>query len=364
MGLMKREATRLMLAGIDRPLPEPAQEEKPGPSGKSYLLAMADAIRLPLPGKSVDLVFGSPPYIDARTYGIGAKRKCAAWVKWMLDVTTECQRVSAGPVVWVAAGGHRGRNYQPACEGLMWEWWRRGGDCQLYRPCIWHRIGIPGSGQDDWFRADTEYVMCFKRRGPLPWSDNTAMGHIPKWAPGGEMSHRLSSGTRRNQWGGGEKSGGHRTTNGGITKYVRPSHRMHTKRDANGNMQSQAYDSPDLANPGNLIKTKVGGGHLGHNLAHENEAPFPEALARFFVISLCRPGGLILDPFSGSGTTASVAVRNGRRALGFDIRQNQCELGERRISDQLCQQGRPHAKDGASTIRPLPGQLELFSESA
>ena len=31
------------------------------------------------------------------------------------------------------------------------------------------------------------------REGKLPWSDNTACGHPPKWAPGGEMSHRLKA---------------------------------------------------------------------------------------------------------------------------------------------------------------------------
>ena len=94
----------------------------------------------------------------------------------------------------------------------MWEWFRQhsgsgvyqdgielpGTAGSAYRPCYWHRVGISGSGGDQWFRADVEYAMCFKRPGPLPWSDNTAMGHPPKWAPGGEMSHRLSDGTRCN----------------------------------------------------------------------------------------------------------------------------------------------------------------------
>jgi DNA modification methylase len=90
------------------------------------------------------------------------------------------------------------------------------------------------------------------------------------------------------------------------------------------------------------VRTKVGGGVLGHSLAHENEAPFPEDLAEFFVKSLCPPGGITLDPFSGSGTTASVAARNGRIGLGFDLRASQCALGRRRIEDQLQQAARPH----------------------
>src|SRR5262249_50384733 len=161
------------------------------------------------PDGSVDLVFGSPPYCDARTYGIGAQRDCAEWVAWMLDVTAEALRVARNCVVWIAAGVTRDRTYWPACEGLMWEWWRqnvRSGVWQdgielpgtagsAYRPCYWHRVGIAGSGGDQWFRSDVEYAMCFKRLGKLAWSDNTAKGHPPKWAPGGEMSHRLTDGT-------------------------------------------------------------------------------------------------------------------------------------------------------------------------
>ena len=274
-------------------------------------IIQADAGRLPLADRSVDLVFGSPPYCDARTYGIGAQRGCLEWVSWMLDVTTECQRVSRGPVVWVAAGVTRDRNYWPACEGLMWEWWRRGGDCQLYRPCYWHRVGIPGSGGKDWFRADVEYVMCFKRPGELAWSDNKAMGHPPRWAPGGAMSHRITHSIGK----------------------PRPSHRTITRHRDGMHNQDQEYQPPAIANPGTLVRTVVGGGAMGSKLAHENEAPFPEKLAEFFVRSLCPPGGIVLDPFSGSGTTASVATAFGRKAIASDIRANQCALTKRRLAE-------------------------------
>lgn len=292
-------------------------------------IIQADAVKLPLDDCSVDLVFGSPPYCDARTYDIDAQRGCAEWVEWMLEVTTEALRVCAGAVVWVVGGVTRKRNYWPACEGLMWEWWKRGG--HAYRPCIWYKAGIPGSGGDQWFRADTEYVLCFKRPGKLPWTDNTAMGHPPKWAPGGEMSHRLAKGERRNQWGGTSGSNaGARRANGTRDKKWRPSHRHPTKGLANGGVETQSYQAPVLANPGNLVKVNVGGGHLGSPLAHENEAPFPEDLAQWFVLSLCPPGGTVLDPFSGSGTTMAVARRHGCKAIASDLRFSQCDLTRRR----------------------------------
>lgn len=293
------------------------------------------------PADRFDLVFSSPPYTDCRNYGIGAQRGCVEWVDWMLSVTEAAARICQGPVVWVASGCTRKRNYWPACEGLMWEWFKRGGTHKLYRPCYWNRVGIPGSGGKDWFRADVEYVMCFKRPGQLPWSDNTAMGHPPKWAPGGEMSYRNSEGTRRNQWGSKISGQTEQTVNGKLVKRVRPSQvvmangrkvdKLHTKANANGVMVEQGYTAPVLANPGNLVKVVVGGGLMGDNLCHENEAPFPEALAEWFIRSLCPPGGWCLDPFAGSGTTGAVCTRMGRNCSLVDVRQSQINLCRRRI---------------------------------
>jgi site-specific DNA-methyltransferase (adenine-specific) len=71
---------------------------------------------------------------------------------------------------------------------------------------------------------------------------------------------------------------------------------------------------------------------LGCEEAHLNEAPFPEALAYPFVVSFCPPGGVVLDPFGGSGTTAAVALKNGRKAISIDIRESQVEIQRRRLA--------------------------------
>lgn len=334
------------------------------------------------PENRFDLVLGSPPYCDARTYGIGVQRDCLQWIEWMLTVTEAAARVCKGPVIWVAAGVTRDRNYWPAVEGLMYEWWKRGGTHQLYRPCVFHRIGIPGSGGKDWFRADWEYIACFKKPGALPWSDNTACGHPPKWAPGGEMSNRLSNGSRVNQWGHSIDSGAtvrdgeflrsqgkrkEQTTTKLQTRRKkdgsRPGRRVLTvERGENGAVTAdgqhnneQPYSEPVIANPGNTIEEKytatylahmlaayetgdwqhfnVGGGVMGHKLAHKSEAPFPTKLVEIFVRSLCPPNGLCLDPFSGSGTTMQVCIEQGRNGIGVDLRESQTEIARRRTAE-------------------------------
>jgi hypothetical protein len=106
----------------------------------------------------------------------------------------------------------------------------------------------------------------------------------------------------------------------------------HTKSLANGENVHQVYIPPTKANPGNCLTIKVGGGLMGHNLAHENEAPYPEKLASWFIRGWCPPKGTVLDPFSGSGTTVSAATQLGRIGLGFDIRDSQCKLGLERCN--------------------------------
>lgn len=295
-----------------------------------------DATSLPFADDRFDLVFGSPPYCDARTYGIGVKMSCQAWVDWMLIVTREAVRVSKGLVIWVCAGVTRDFCYWPACEGLLYEWWKGGGMC--WRPAYWKRVGIAGSGGKQWLRADVEYCLCFSKEKVIPWSNNTACGHPPLWAPGGKMSHRLTSGERVNQWDAKGEGEGERAKNGGRSRKGRPSHVKTVRRCTRGKkggdtIQSNSYIPPVLANPGNLIRVKVGGGLMGSKLCHENEAPFPEALAEFFLLSWCPPGGIVLDPFSGSGTTAATAAAHGRRGVGGDIRLSQCQLGRRRCAE-------------------------------
>lgn len=302
----------------------------------------ADAARLPFADGSVDLIIGSPPYADARTYGIGAQRKCQDWIDWMLQVTAEAVRVSRGLVLWVCAGVTRKHCYWPGPEGLLYEWWRRGGRC--WRPAYWHRVGIPGSGGKQWLRADVEYVLAFTGCADyVPWADNTANGHPPKWAPGGDMSYRLGDGRRRNQWGGASKSAHERKANGERQDSKRPSHVVTTNKERrratsghkNGDtINGDGYLPPVLANPGCLIKgIKVGGGLMGHKLAHDNEAPYPQKLAEWFIRGWAPPAGLVLDPFSGSGTTVAAAIALGRRGIGCDLRFSQVALSNRRCSE-------------------------------
>jgi hypothetical protein len=299
-------------------------------------LRLGDCLELmrAMPDDSVDLVMTSPPYEDARTYGISFRLRGQQWVDWAVERYLECLRVCRGLVVWVVEGKTRGFRYSATPALLMADLHRLG--VHLRKPAVFHRVGISGSGGPDWLRNDWEFCVCAGPGGKLPWSANTAMGHPPKWAPGGEMSHRLSDGTRRNQWGANGSTNSRRRSGKREKNGVRPSHVLATPSETqrrNGHDGSGSYKPPVLANPGNVIHCAVGGGVMGSRLCHENEAPFPERLAEFFVRSFCPPLGVVLDPFCGSGTTLAVAERWGRDWIGMECREDQIALSRRRIAE-------------------------------
>ena len=59
-------------------------------------------------------------------------------------------------------------------------------------------------------------------------------------------------------------------------------------------------------------------------------ATWPEALVERIVKAGCPEGGTILDPFMGSGTTALVARRLGRKTVGIELNEGYCALARRR----------------------------------
>lgn len=60
-------------------------------------------------------------------------------------------------------------------------------------------------------------------------------------------------------------------------------------------------------------------------------APFPAALVERCIRCGCPPGGTVLDPFVGSGTTLLVAQQLGRKGIGIDLSPSYCEFARRRL---------------------------------
>ncbi len=69
----------------------------------------------------------------------------------------------------------------------------------------------------------------------------------------------------------------------------------------------------------------------GFNDKTGHPAVFPEQLAKDHIISWSDPGDVVFDPFMGSGTTAKMALKNGRNFIGFEISQEYVDIANERI---------------------------------
>lgn len=60
-------------------------------------------------------------------------------------------------------------------------------------------------------------------------------------------------------------------------------------------------------------------------------AAYPEDLCRIPILSTCPPGGMVLDPFCGTGTTNLVAKTLGRNSIGIDVSRTYVEAAQSRL---------------------------------
>lgn len=61
-------------------------------------------------------------------------------------------------------------------------------------------------------------------------------------------------------------------------------------------------------------------------------ATFPPDLIRPCILAGCPEDGTVLDPFGGSGTTAAVAIENGRNAIICELNEEYVGLAKERIA--------------------------------
>jgi site-specific DNA-methyltransferase (adenine-specific) len=277
-----------------------------------------------LPDGKFDLAFTSPPYEDRRRYGsVGFSLRGQEWVDWLRPIVVQMARVTRGLVLLNISGPVREHRYSPSVEWLIADLTRCDGLVCGPAPYAWAKNGMMGSGGKHYHRRDWEpvYAVCRPEMLPLCWSDNTAFGKPPKFAPGGD-AFSLGDGTKVNKWGGRSEYVRQQDV-GGVALAARPSHEFKASRE---------HTEPEaIANPGNVIKVPVGGHRRGHSFASVSEAAMPPDLASRFILWFCPPGGRVLDPFCGAGATAEAAFRHGRRFWVSDIREEQVAAARQRI---------------------------------
>lgn len=74
-------------------------------------------------------------------------------------------------------------------------------------------------------------------------------------------------------------------------------------------------------------------GHAAKNYGHP--AVFPEKLAENHIKTWSNVNDLVFDPFTGSGTTPAMAIKNDRKFLGCDISEEYVKISSNRVKTYI-----------------------------
>jgi len=234
-----------------------------------------------LPDACVDLTVTSPPYDNLRTYG-GHTWDFEGLAQQLWRVTKP-----GGVVVWVVNdatvdGSETGTSFRQALRFMEIGF-------RLHDTMIFARQSAKPPGPRYW--QNFEYMFVLAKGQPV------SVNHLRD---------------RKNAYrkGGGDAK---RQRDGSIIK---------------GNRGGIALDEYGIRE--NIWRYACGGGLQG-DIVGNHPATFPEALARDHILSWSNEGDLVLDPFSGSGTTAKMAKLMGRQYLGIEINPEYCEIAAERL---------------------------------
>lgn len=240
-------------------------------------LVLADSFEYvpTLPAESVDAIVTSPPYGDLREYGGAEPDEYAAWIRPLLEdlyrvlSPTGGFLLNLGPI-------HRDGVEHPYLEDVL---------------AACRELG--------WLRLDTIVWVKRNAAGPSDLRKLHRKHEFVYWLGKDVDAYRGFDETTR-------KPHSPET----IDRYTRPMVKGKSRGRAGyryGNLH------PDGARPPSVIETVVG---KRKGIAHT--ATMALELAQYLVALSCPPGGLVLDPFCGAGTTLLAAEHLGRRSLGID----------------------------------------------
>jgi site-specific DNA-methyltransferase (adenine-specific) len=262
------------------------------------------------PDEAVDCLVTSPPYWRQRDYQgrsqqVGQEPTSERYVARLVRIFAECRRVlKATGTAWLVIGD----KYQDGRQlGLPWrvalalvdDGWI------LRADCIWHKPNAMPSPARSRPTTDHEYVFFFAKSADYYYdADAIREPHVTF-----SEKSRMRGGRRHFGVRGGTPEAG---KNGGASN-------LHNGR------WDQAF------HPLGRNKRTVWSIPLS-KFRQAHFAVFPEPLVELCIAAGCPAGGLVLDPFSGSGTTAVVARRMGRHFVGIDCAREYCEMARQRLA--------------------------------
>ena len=286
------------------------------------------------PDCSVDCCITSPPYLGLRDYGvngqIGLENSVEAYINRLIDIFREVRRVLKNDgTLWLNIGDSYASNNseysnckQKDLIGIPWllAFALRNDGWYLRQDIIWEKPNAMPESVRDRCTKSHEYIFLFSKRTKYYFDyeaiKEPAVGfnNIPPAGSKGTFkpNSRLRKGNSRTFRGGGAYTKGQSFNNS-----------AEITRESHGNNESIT----GLRNKRSVWTVAT----QGYKEAHF--ATFPEKLIEPCVIAGSREGGIILDPFMGSGTTAVVAKRHNRGFIGIELNPEYAEMARKRLEE-------------------------------
>lgn len=317
------------------------------------------AILRTFPAGSIDFAMTSPPYWGQRAYsggGIGLEATYPEYVRNLLAVTAEVKRVLAPTgSFWLNIGDA----YDKKCQvGIPWRVALAMTDQQgwiLRNDIVWNKVKGGMDNAKDKFRNVHEPIFHFVKNTRYFYAAD-AIRKPPgqsKVVNGSVVSATGVSGVRyRRQIELSTVLGeqGKRAAFAALEAIlddVRDGKLADFRMIIRGQQRTTHSDSSqvsgrarELAEKGYyFLKYHPNGAKLGDvwDIIPEDTqkrklhfASYPEDLCRMPIMASCPEGGIVLDPFCGTGTTNLAAFRLGRRSVGIDVAADYLHIAEDR----------------------------------
>ena len=292
-----------------------------------------------LQSESVHCVVTSPPYWGLRSYGVdgqlGLEKTPEEFVLKMVEVFREVKRVlRKDGTLWLNLGdSYAGSGKGPTgVSGIGDQKKRQGFDSpKVVIPNGLKQkdlVGIPwrvalALQSDGWYlRSD----IIWSKPNPMPESvtDRPTKAH--------EYIFLLTKSAKYFYDAEAIKEEGNSSE---YDKHERKSGRMDgTKYLKDGKGQTKTGDSFGI---GTAFRNKRTVWEITtQSYSGSHFATFPEAIPEICIKAGCPQLGVVLDPFSGSGTTGEVAVKLGRNYIGIDLNKKYEALAKKRIGLFAC----------------------------
>lgn len=294
-----------------------------------------------MPSESVHCCVTSPPYYGLRDYGmdgqVGREATPEQYIRKLTEIFSEVYRVlRADGTCWLnisdtycgtgSKGGYKdpknpeGRNGQnvsivrnvEGCKhkdliGIPWmlAFALRNSGWYLRNDIVWQKgNAMPESAKDRLTRSYEHIFLLAKSQkyyfDALAISEPIAADTARRYMGGRGSSHKYS----------GEVPG-----QAGIQKLNKP-------RKAGEIKKSDISPVRNCRDVWLINTVPYRGNHF---------AAYPPKLVERCILAGCPKGGIVLDPFFGSGTTGLVAVRNDRHYIGIELNEEYCVLAGERI---------------------------------